>query len=86
MTTYVCGSFYDYNIQKLDTLTLNELLGFSNYFLHIPGLSLSKGQKYIYDIVYSLFNNPIIDKNMFEKYNIPYKYPITNEYIDKNNR
>ena len=80
------GSFYDYNIQKLDTLTFNEVLGFSNYFLHIPGTTISKGQKYIYDIVYSLFNNNIINKNMFEMYNIPYEYPIKDEYFEKNIR
>ena len=86
MSSYVCGSLYDNDIQKLDALSFNELLGFSNYFLHIPGYNISKGQKYIYDIVYSLFNNNIINKNMFENYNIPYKYPIGNNYFDKNNR
>ena len=83
-TSFVNGSLYDYNIQKLDTPTFHELLGFSNYFLHIPGINGSKGQKYIYDTVYTLFNNNIIDKNMFDIYNLKEEYPIKDNYFAKN--
>jgi GR25 family glycosyltransferase involved in LPS biosynthesis len=86
LSGYINGSLYDYELQKQDTLTFHELLGFSNYFLHIPGKNTSKGQKYIYNIVYSLFNNKIIDKNMFDTYNFKYEYPIRDNYIEKNNR
>jgi GR25 family glycosyltransferase involved in LPS biosynthesis len=86
MTSNICGSLYNNNIQKLDTLTFNELLGFSNYFLHIPGNGVSKGQEYIYNIVYALFNNNIIEKNMFDIYNIKYQFPIRDDYFNKINR
>jgi GR25 family glycosyltransferase involved in LPS biosynthesis len=84
LTSYVDGSLYDYNIQKLDALSFHELFGFSNYFLHIPGSNISKGQKYIYNIVYLLFHNGIIDKNMFELYNINRTFPIKDTYFVKN--
>jgi GR25 family glycosyltransferase involved in LPS biosynthesis len=83
-TSFVCGSLFDYNIQKQDSPTFHELLGFSNYFLHIPGINLSKGQKYIYDTIYTLFNTNVIDKNMFDIYNLKEKYPIKNIYVIKN--
>ena len=86
MTSNICGSLYDNDIQKLDTLTFHELLGFSNYFLHIPGYKISKGQEYVYNIIYSLFNNNIINKNMFDVYNLKYEFPIRNNYFEKNNR
>ena len=84
LTGYVNGSLYDFNIQKLDALSFHELFGFSNYFLHIPGCKISKGQKYIYHVVYSLFHNGIIDKNMFETYNLNRTFPITNTYFHIN--
>jgi hypothetical protein len=83
-TSFVDGSLYDYNIQKLDAPTFHELLGFSNYFLHIPGSNISKGQKYIYDTVHTLFNNDMIDKNMFDIYNLKEEYPFKNTYFIKN--
>jgi hypothetical protein len=84
-TSFVNGSFYDYTIQKLDSPTLHELLGFSSYFLHIPGINGSKGQKYIYDIIYTLFNNNIItSKNIFDIYGIKEEYPIRDNYFIKN--
>jgi hypothetical protein len=83
-TSFVDGSFYEYDMQKLDNPSFHQLLGFSNYFLHLPGINGSKGQKYIYDIIYTLFNNNIIDKNMFDIYSIKYEYPIKNNYFIKN--
>jgi hypothetical protein len=86
LSSYINGSLYDYDLQKKDSLTFHELLGFSNYFLHMPGVNVSKGQKYIYNIVYSLFNNGIIDKNMFDVYNLKCEYPVRDVYIEKINR
>ena len=83
-TSFVNGSLYDYNIQKQDAPTFQELLGFSNYFLHIPGSNGSKGQKYIYEIIYTLFNNNTIDKNIFDIYGIKEEYPIRDNYFIKN--
>jgi hypothetical protein len=80
-TAFVNGSLYRHDIQKLDMPTMDELLGFSNYFLHIPGINGSKGQKYIYNIIYSLFNSDIIDKNLFDLYNLPKSQPIQNSYF-----
>lgn len=75
-TSYVNCSFYNHNIQKIDTPTFNELFGLSNYFLHIPGLNISKGQKYMYDIIYAIFNNDIINKDIRDIYSIKHEYPI----------
>jgi GR25 family glycosyltransferase involved in LPS biosynthesis len=83
-TSFINGSLYDYNIQKLDAPTFHELLGFTNYFLHMPGINASKGQKHIYNIIYTLFNNNMIDKNMFQLYNLKEEYPIKDIYFIKN--
>lgn len=85
-TSFVNGSLYDYNIQKLDSPTFHELLGFSNYFLHIPGSNISKGQKYIYNIIDTLLsnNNNKLDTNMFDIYGIKEEYPIRDNYFIKN--
>lgn len=71
-TCFVNGSLYNHNIQKEDSPTLVELLGLSSYFLHIPGISMSKGQKEIYNIIYTLFNDNIINENsdMFTLYKL----------------
>lgn len=74
-TSFVNGSLYNYDIQQKDAPTFHELFGFSNYFLHIPGLNGSKGQHYIYDIIYKLFSDKIVDKNMFELYNVDATLP-----------
>jgi hypothetical protein len=83
-TSFVNGSLYEYDMQKLDNPSFHQLLGFSNYFLHLPGINGSKGQKYIYDIIYTLFNNNIIDKNMFSMYNLKEEYPFRKDYFIKN--
>lgn len=80
-TSFINGSLYNHDIQKLDMPTFDELLGFSNYFLHIPGINISKGQKYIFNIIHSLFNSDIIDKNIFDLYNLKKSYPIKNSFI-----
>jgi GR25 family glycosyltransferase involved in LPS biosynthesis len=80
-TAFVNGSFYRHDIQKLDMPTFDELLGLSNYFLHIPGSNISKGQDYIYRIIYSLFNSDTIDKNLFDLYNLQKSQPIQNSYF-----
>jgi hypothetical protein len=44
------GGVYDIHIQKRDCPTIAEILGFSSFFLHFPGLN-SKGQMMCYSIV-----------------------------------
>lgn len=83
-STFVNGSLYDYDIQQKDLLTFHELFGFSSYFLHIPGSNISKGQIYIYDIIYKLFEQKLIDKDIFELYNVKKTNPIHSEYFIKN--
>jgi hypothetical protein len=82
-TAFVNGSLSNHDIQKLDMPTFDELFGFSNYFLHIPGSNSSKGQQYIYSIIYSLFNSDKIDKNIFDLYNFKKSYPIKNIYFGR---
>jgi hypothetical protein len=72
-TGFVDGCLYDYNVQKEDVPTFTELFGLSNYFLHIPGITISKGQQNIYNLVSNLFKNQIINKDMFEIYNLKNK-------------
>ena len=55
----ICGGLYS-PLQKNDSVTLSELFGQSSYFLHIPGISVSRGQKYMYNIISSLINSNII--------------------------
>lgn len=84
-TCFVNGSLYNHNIQKEDSPTLVELLGLSSYFLHIPGINGSKGQKEIYNIIYTLFNDNIINENndMFHLYKINNRN-INNKYFKTN--
>ena len=81
---FVNGSLYDYDIQQKDAPTIHELLGFSSYFLHIPGYNISKGQNYIYDIIYKLFEQNIIDKDIFDLYGINKPSIIESHYFIKN--
>ena len=67
-TGFCSGCLYNYDIQSKDTPTFTELFGMSSYFLHIPGANISKGQKYIYDVIYKLLKFDIVDKNMFSTY------------------
>ena len=77
-TGFVNGCLYDYDIQKKDIPTFTELFGMSNYFLHIPGLSGSKGQKKIYNVISILFKFNIIDNDMYSIYGIKSKSPYGN--------
>lgn len=44
------GGVMDIHIQKADSPKLAEFLGCGAFFIHLPRLSISNGQKYIYDI------------------------------------
>lgn len=83
-TAFVNGSLYDNDIQKKDEPTFHELFGFSSYFLHFPGHNISKGQKYIYDIIYKLFEHKIIDEDIFDLYKIQKTSTIKSDYFIKN--
>lgn len=69
-TGFVNGCLYNYRSQNKDIPTFTELFGFSTYFLHIPGIINSKGQKKIYEIISTILNNNIIDNDMFSLYDI----------------
>ena len=81
---FVNGSLYNNDIQQKDAPTFHELFGFSTYFLHFPGNNGSVGQKYIYDTIYKLFESKIINKTMYEVYNLKEEYPINNDYFITN--
>lgn len=68
-TSFVNGSLYKYDTQRLDSPTFTELFGLSSYFLHIPGSNTSKGQKQMYDCLYKLFDTNAI-KSMFSLYGV----------------
>ena len=68
-TGFVNGSLYNHSIQITDCPSFVELYRLSSYFLHIPGLPNSKGQKIVYDNIFKLFESNLI-KNMFNIYNI----------------
>ena len=66
---FINGSLYNHSIQTCDVPSFVELLGLSSYFLHIPGIEGSIGQKHIYKIIYTLFELNILE-NMFELYKL----------------
>lgn len=68
-TSFIMGGLYNLSIQKKDTPSFDELFGLSSYFLHIPGLNISKGQKKIYNTIYKILDKDIIDCDMFSIYN-----------------
>lgn len=68
-TTFVNGSLYNYDVQKIDSPTFTELFGLSAFFLHVPGITMCKGQKAVYDCLYKLFDTNMI-KNMYSLYNV----------------
>jgi len=80
----VDGGLYDVK-QKFDSPTLAELFGFANYFLHIPGINISKGQKYMYEYLTELIkNNSFANENHFAKlYDIKIIDKITYNYFEK---
>jgi GR25 family glycosyltransferase involved in LPS biosynthesis len=69
-TGFVNGSLYNHTIQVNDLPSFVELFGLSSYFLHIPGLKHSKGQEYIYNTIYKLFDGNALEKDMYNVYNI----------------
>lgn len=76
----VDGGLYE-ECQKLDAPSLSELLGLHSYFLHIPGLSISKGQKHIYNIIKYLLNSEFTSLNIMPNFygiklndSLEYKY------------
>jgi hypothetical protein len=64
--------------QTMDSPSLNELIGQKSFFIHIPGIINSKGQKYLYDKVYEIFKIFNINelKQLYPQYNLDlfYKY------------
>lgn len=54
----------DIKHQRHDSVNFAELLGHSSYFLHIPGISMSKGQKFTYNVV----NKLLLDNNIHSAY------------------
>jgi hypothetical protein len=70
-TSFINGGIC-YNEQDTDSPTLNELIGQKSYFLHIPGLNISGGQKFLYNNIYEvikLFNCKNI-KTVYPNYNL----------------
>lgn len=67
----VNGGLYHAERQKNDSPTLSEIYGFSNYFIHIPGLSVSKGQSDVYNLITHILKTKNIDgKYMYNLYNL----------------
>ena len=80
----VNGCLYDNNRQKHDSPTLSELFGLSCYFLHIPGINNSKGQKKVYELIYKILNSKFIENNtMPNLYGIKINSNIKCEYFKK---
>ena len=81
----VDGGLYDIDKQKIDSPTFSELLGLSCYFLHIPGVNGSKGQKHVYNTIQDLFANGSFTQNneMFKLYGIEPSSDL-NSYYKKN--
>jgi GR25 family glycosyltransferase involved in LPS biosynthesis len=56
-TSLVSAGVYNTEIQMKDSPTISELLGYSCYFLHIPGGNISKGQQELYKICSQVIKN-----------------------------
>lgn len=85
-TFCVNGGFYS-SKQKYDSPTFAELLGMSSYFLHIPGISGSKGQKYMYELLQKLNQlNLFNQKDILKLYNFNLDHQIEYHFYEKNNR
>jgi hypothetical protein len=71
----VCGGLRSYS-QINDSPGLNELLGQKSFFIHIPGLAISKGQSFLYNKVYEIlkiFNLKEL-KQVYPEYNLDLFY------------
>ena len=82
----VNGGFYNMEKQKYDSPTFSELFGMSSYFLHIPGIKMSKGQKHIYNIIREMIENKnMTSTSLYSLYNIQENEHLYHEYVIKNN-
>ncbi|MFY7728210.1 MAG: hypothetical protein ACOVRN_01690 [Flavobacterium sp.] len=81
-TGCVNGCLYDYYIQKQDLPSFDELFGLSAYFLHLPGIAISKGQQILYKSISNLYNNSL-GKSAFDLYNLNPSNPIHTNYFYK---
>lgn len=80
----VNGGLYDEK-QKYDSPSFSELLGMSSYFLHIPGITNSKGQRYIYNIIKKVLDENFVEKNVLAKlYEIKLNSNLNYDYFIKN--
>jgi hypothetical protein len=82
-TGFVNGCLYDYSIQQQDMPTFAELFGMTSYFLHIPGLTISKGQQRIYNVISSIFECDDAYIDMFTLYKFSSKN-LYGDYFIKN--
>jgi hypothetical protein len=70
-STYgVNGGNYESEKQYMDSPTIAEILGMSSYFLHIPGINISKGQNYVYNLLKKMINDTECTDYMYKLYNI----------------
>ena len=79
----VNGGLYNMEKQKYDSPTFSELLGMSSYFLHIPGINISKGQKHIYTLIQEMFENEKMT-SMGSLYNIQENEDLYHKYFVEN--
>ena len=79
----VDGGLYDIEKQKYDSPTFSELYGISSYFLHIPGINISKGQKHIYTLIREMIENKKMT-SMYSLYNIQENDDLYYQYFLKN--
>ena len=62
------GMFNNIHSQKHDSPTLAELFGRGAFFIHIPGINVSKGQAVVYDTVRGIIESGIGDKQLRASY------------------
>ena len=77
-TMCVSSGYYDSEFQNYDSVTVSELLGMSSYFLHIPGLNMSKGQNKLY---YTIKKN--ISDELIKPFMILNEYSDCKDYVNK---
>lgn len=59
-TMGVNGGCYITQYQRNDSITFAELLGMGAYFIHIPGINISKGQNIIYNAVAQIITQDLL--------------------------
>lgn len=67
-TAFVNGGFYDPKLQFADAPSLSELYGMTSFFLHVPGMTTSSGQKYVYETCNFFLR--MFTKSIYEMYSI----------------